>query len=221
MDPKMAPKLIQQLVNIWIHFWIPFVLRFWSSSGASWEPSWASGSHLENLEGHDVATVCLFWAFHFSRYLGALKGPLGPTLVALGPILDRIWSPKSIQKWSKKCPKTGPKNNRNITNKMRFWGPDMDPKMSPSREAQAGRFQDGGFQKALVFKLGLRWPKTASRWPNMEPRWPKMEPRWPKMAPRWPKIAPRWPRIIPRWLNIAPTWPQEGPKLAQDGPKMA
>ena len=37
-----------------------FFLGFWSSRGAFRGPSWTLGGRLGSLEGHEVATVCLF-----------------------------------------------------------------------------------------------------------------------------------------------------------------
>ena len=107
-DPKTAPKIVRKL-TFFSSILITFFKRFWRSSTASWEPSWASYAHLGSLQ--DVKSM----VFHDKRTLfendtfwccADLHGPLGPILAPSWPDLV----PKRSRKWPQKLPKSGPKN---------------------------------------------------------------------------------------------------------------
>ena len=94
--------------TFWGSIFKPLFMRSWSSSSASWEPSWASYAHLGSLQ--DVKSMVFhckmtlfendtFWCFE------ALHGPLGPILAPSWPDLV----PKRSRKWPQKLPQSGPK----------------------------------------------------------------------------------------------------------------
>ena len=87
--PKLPQKWSEHSPFL-VPFLKPFFMRSWSSSSASWEPSWASYAHLGSLQ--DVKSMVFhckmtlfendtFWCFE------ALHGPLGPILAPSWPDL--------------------------------------------------------------------------------------------------------------------------------------
>ena len=158
---------------------------------------------------------------HVFATLRLLRGLLEPILAPLRPIWSQKGTPKLVQKYSKKCPKIGqkndPKNNQKITN------------FRHQNEVQNGpRWRSpctGKFIRKLSWKLLVpRSPKMAQDTPKMAQEGPKMLQDGPKTAPRWPKMVLRWSKMATKWPKMASRRPQDGPRwpqVAQDGPKLA
>ena len=96
--PQNWLKIGQNIVNFSGPILDPFFLGFWSSLGASWEPSWPSwgclGTPLDpktfkNYRFFKVFENAAFWLFE------APDGSLGLILLLLG----QIWSQNGVPKW--------------------------------------------------------------------------------------------------------------------------
>ena len=107
-----------------------FFLRSWSSSSASWEPSWASDAHLgKPLEPKNLKKPIVFQGFCKCSFLGLWSSQwpswthLGSFLARSGPKTVPKMAPKITQKWSKKWSKKLPPKSWILR---RFWAPIWD-----------------------------------------------------------------------------------------------
>ena len=145
-----VPKLLQKWSEkslLLVPFLKTFFMRSWSSSSASWEPSWASYAHLGSLQ--DVKSmVCpwkndTFWKWYF-LVLWSSSWPswahLGSFLARFGPKTVPKMAPEITQKWSNKWSKKTPPTNWILR---RFWAPSWDhfgPKYQHAISSQHLRF---------------------------------------------------------------------------------
>ena len=133
MAPKIGPKFVQKLIFSG-SFLDPLFLRSWSSLGASWKPSWASGASLGRplwtpktlKKTNGLLRFLQMQDFGCLKLLVALLGPssplLGPIWSQNGPQNDPKSGPKNAQKFVQKIDPT-------ITPKMPVLGPKMAPKL--------------------------------------------------------------------------------------------
>jgi len=115
-------------VPFWSKFWLrnwckncfclvpclePFLLRSWSSSSASWEPSWTSHTPLESLQdaksmvSHGKITLFENDAFWYCKVLDVL---IGVILAHLGP----LWPQNGPQNEPQNVPQMDPKWVQNL-----------------------------------------------------------------------------------------------------------
>ena len=128
-----VPKLLQKWSGNWrflVPFLEPFFMRSWSSSSASWEPSWASYAHLgKPLDPKNLKKTIVFQGFCKCSFLGLWSSQwpswthLGSFLARSGPKTVPKMAPKFTQKWSKKWSKKLPPKSWILR---RFWAPIWD-----------------------------------------------------------------------------------------------
>ena len=138
----------------------PLFLRSWSSLGASWEPSWASGASLGRpLDPKNLKKPMFFLRFLQMQDFGSLKllvALLGPSWPLLGP----IWSQNGPQNG----PKSNPKNAQNLVQK-------FDPKIPPKRPALDPKMDPKMAPKNLnVIGPSLLGHSSGARWPQDGPK---------------------------------------------------
>ena len=99
-------KAFSTIDCVFSYVFFQFFFRFWSSLGASWEPSWASWGSLgrpldpktfKNFKFFKVFENAAFWLF---------EAPDGP-LCSSWLLLVQIWSQDGVPKWVSKVPRKG------------------------------------------------------------------------------------------------------------------
>ena len=147
-----------------VYFWIVFFLSFWSSSGASWEPSWAFGTVLDGHAPKNLKNLLFFKVFVNAcfKYLESLNWPFGTHLALYWADLVPKMVPKMAPQMVKKCPKMGPENDPNKSKKIPNFGPQIGPQKPP-------RWWAWGMVPGCRSYLGSSWsqhaPQDGSRWP--------------------------------------------------------
>ena len=119
-DPAWVPKWVKNLLIFGFNFRL-FFWGFWSSLGASWEPSWTSWGSLgrpQEWKNADSPTrkplfyKCSFLAFWSSWWPSWAH--LGPSWADMIPKWAPKWTPKGVQKVNQKMIQKMTKNGNSI-----------------------------------------------------------------------------------------------------------
>ena len=148
-----------------VYFWIVFFLSFWSSSGASGEPSWVFGTVLDGRGPPKNLKNLLFFKVFVNacfKYLESLNWPFGTHLALYWADLVPKKHPKMAPQMVKECPKMGQENDPNKSKQITNFAPRIGPQKPP-------RWWVWGMVPSCRSYLGSSWsqhaPQDGSRWP--------------------------------------------------------
>ena len=101
LGSKSVPKLVQQIKQIWSDFGTLILFESWSSSSASWEPSWASYARRESprLEKYSFPIGKSHLLQMFLRYFKQASSRYETSLLSENTKLIRNFN--NVEKWNR------------------------------------------------------------------------------------------------------------------------